>query len=201
MATVLEATTELEAVNVMLSNIGESPVNTLDDSDVVDAGIAKTILKSISREVQTRGYWFNTDIERTFNPTADNRIQLPVNTLRVDAAGTDRTDKDFVQRGRFLWDRVNHTYTITEDVLLNIVVGLDFADLPESARRYITVRAARIFQERLLGAQSISAFNAQDEGRALAHLASEDLEAADYNMLTDSYSTQSILGRNFFTMR
>jgi len=201
MATVLEATTELEAVNVMLSNIGESPVNTLDDNDVVDAGIAKTILKSISREVQSQGLWFNTDVERSFVPTIDKRIQLPVNTLRVDTAGTDRTSKDFVQRGRFLWDRVNHTYDIEESVLLNLVLGLDFEELPESARRYITVRAARIFQERMLGTPTISPFNQQDEAMARAMLMSEDLEASDHNMLTDSYSTQYTLQRRNFIMR
>lgn len=201
MATVLEATTELEAVNVMLSNIGESPVNTLDDNDVVDAGIAKTILKSISREVQSQGLWFNTDVERSFVPTIDKRIQLPVNTLRVDTAGTDRTSKDYVQRGRFLWDRVNHTYDIEESVLLNLVLGLDFEELPESARRYITVRAARIFQERMLGTPTISSFNQQDEAMARAMLMSEDLEASDHNMLTDSYSTQYTLQRRNFIMR
>ena len=54
-------TTELEAVNVMLSNIGESPVNTLEDDNVIDATVARTILKSISREVQALGWNFNTD--------------------------------------------------------------------------------------------------------------------------------------------
>lgn len=201
MALILEATTELEAINVMLTNIGESPVNTLDDSDVVDAGIARTILKSISREVQTAGYWFNTDIDRVFQPTADNRIQIPVNTLRVDTSGVDRTEKNYVQRGRFLWDRENHTYDIEEKVTLTVVVGLDFEELPESARRYITVRAARIFQERMLGTPTISQFNQQDELMARAQFLSEDLEAADNNMLSDSHSTQSILGRHYFTMR
>lgn len=201
MALILEPTTELEAINVMLTNIGESPVTTLDDSDVVDAGIARTILKSINREVQTAGFWFNTDIDRKFQPTTDNRIQLPVNTLRVDTSGTDRYSKNFVQRGRFLWDRENHTYDIEEEVILTVVVGLDFDELPESARRYITVRAARIFQERMLGTPTISQFNQQDELMARAQFLSEDLEAADNNMLTDSNSTQSILGRHFFTMR
>ena len=201
MALILEPTTELEAINVMLTNIGESPVTTLDDSDVVDAGIARTILKSINREVQTQGFWFNTDINRTFQPTADNRIQLPVNTLRVDTSGTDRYSKNYVQRGRFLWDRENHTYDIEEEVILTVVVGLDFDELPESARRYITVRAARIFQERMLGTPTISQFNAQDELMARSAFLSEDMEAADHNMLSDSNSTQSILGRHFFTMR
>lgn len=198
---ILENTTELEAVNVMLSNIGESPVNTLDDSDVVDAGIAKTILRSVSREVQSRGYWFNTDIERKFAPTTDNRIQLPANTLRVDTSGSDRQSKNFVQRGRFLYDTENHTYDIEETVTVTIVTGLGFDELPESARRYTTLRAARIFQERMLGTPTISAFNEDDERHALSDLVSEDLEASDHNMLSDSATLQYTLGRTFFTMR
>lgn len=198
---ILDNTTELEAVNVMLSNIGESPVNTLDDSDVVDAGIAKTILRSVSREVQARGWWFNTDLQRSFTPTTDSRIQLPQNTLRVDTAGTDRVEKNFVQRGRFLYDAANHTYDITEDAILNIVVGLDFEELPESARRYINLRAARIFQERMLGTPTISAFNERDEVVALSMLQSEDMEASDLNMLNDSTSVQFTLGRNALIMR
>ena len=44
-------TTELEAVNIMLSTIGEAPVNNLD-SGLVDAETAETILKNVSRDVQ-----------------------------------------------------------------------------------------------------------------------------------------------------
>lgn len=201
MATLLSATTELEAVNIMLTNIGESPVNSLEDQDVVDAGIARTILSSVNREVQSRGWWFNTDLDREFTPTVSKRIQLPQNTLRVDTTATDRREKNYIQRGRFLYDRVNHTYDIEEKAIVTIVVGLDFEDLPESARRYITLRAARIFQERMLGTPTVSSFNEKDEGLARAMLVSEDAEAADYNMLSDSNTVQYTLQRSFFTMR
>lgn len=196
----LQQTTELEAINVMLTNIGESPVTTLNDPDVVDAGIARTILASINREVQSMGWWFNIDIQREFTPTTSNRIQLPINTLRVDTSG-ETIDKNYVQRGRFLYDVVKHTMTITKPVTLDIVQGLDFDELPESARRYMTIRAARIFQERLLGTPTVSSFNVKDEDNAMAALKSEHAEATDHNILHDSYSTSNILQRNFFTMR
>ena len=48
------ATTELEAINTMLSVIGESPVNTVDGSGVVDAVLARQILHEVSRHVQSR---------------------------------------------------------------------------------------------------------------------------------------------------
>lgn len=196
----LQQTTELEAINVMLTNIGESPVTTLNDPDVVDAGIARTILASVNREVQSMGWWFNIDIQREFVPTSSNRIQLPLNTLRVDTTGLS-VEKNYVQRGRFLYDVVKHTFNITDPVTLDIVQGLDFDELPEVARRYITVRAARIFQERLLGTPTVSSFNMKDEETAMAALKSEHSEAADHNILHDSYSTSTILQRNYFTMR
>jgi len=195
---VMTSTTELEAVNVMLSNIGESPVNTLDDDNVVDAGIAKTILRNVSREVQSEGWFFNTDYNRPFLPNADNRIQLPQNILKVDPSDVSTR---YVQRGRFMYDRENHTYDILEAVELNVVIGASFEDLPETAKRYISLRSARIFQERMLGTPTISQFNAQDEMRAYASLKTEENNAADHNVLNDSATLQYTVQRTYFTMR
>ena len=43
-----------------------------------------------------------------------NQIELPSNALRVDNANQD-ADLDLVERGRKLWDRENHTYTINKE--------------------------------------------------------------------------------------
>ena len=53
----LSATTKLEAVNIMLSTIGENPVNSLT-SGLVDAELAETILGSVSKAVQSEGWNF-----------------------------------------------------------------------------------------------------------------------------------------------
>ena len=52
--------TELESVNVILSTIGESPLNSLSGSLPVDGTVAKNVLSEISREVQSAGWHFNT---------------------------------------------------------------------------------------------------------------------------------------------
>lgn len=196
MSSILQATTELEAVNIMLSNIGESPVNSFLDSDVVDAGTARNILASINREVQSHGWWFNTDINRRFLPNTAGEIVMPPNVLKVDTSGPDLKDKNLVLRGNRLYDRINHTYKISDSVILTLVLGLSFTDLPETARRYITIRAARIFQERMLGAPSISNFNMKDEAEANNALIAEDTDAGDFNYLTDSLTPQRILNRH-----
>ena len=195
MTVLLTGTTELEAVNIMLSNIGESPVNSLNDEDVVDAGIAKTILASVNREVQTRGWWFNTEIDKTFLPNTEKRVIFGPHILRIDTSSEDVSRKIYVQRGRYLYDTKANSYTVEQPVKLTVVVGLQFSDIPESARRYITLRASRIFQERMLGAPSISSFNEKDEYHARAALIAEENEATDYNMLTSSITPQRTLNR------
>ena len=52
MATV---TSKLESINVMLTSIGESPVNTITSSTTTDVSIAVQILDNVSREVQSVG--------------------------------------------------------------------------------------------------------------------------------------------------
>ena len=53
--------TELEAVNVLLTTIGEAPVNTLTGNQVTDVTIANQVLTEVSREVQAQGWHFNTE--------------------------------------------------------------------------------------------------------------------------------------------
>ena len=136
-------TTKLEAVNTMLSAIGEAPVTALN-LGLVEADIAETILESVSKEVQSQGYSFNRQLSVVFNPDSNNNIILPADILRADS--TQKTGNlDLVQRGLKMFDRVNNTYTITGTVYLDIVTQLDFLDLPEVVKRYITIRACLLY--------------------------------------------------------
>ena len=82
----------------MLGHIGEAPVNSIADTSTlpVSASTALSVLDEVSREVQTMGWHFNATNIYTRTPQPDNTIQLPANTLHVDA--TDGS-KDVVQRG------------------------------------------------------------------------------------------------------
>jgi hypothetical protein len=54
--------TELEAINDMLSAIGESPVASLDEaSGVADAQIALQLLRRASRWLQKKGWHWNSE--------------------------------------------------------------------------------------------------------------------------------------------
>jgi len=189
----LTPTTKLEAVNVCLTNIGEAPVASLTGLQV-DAQVASSIIDEVSREVQSNGWHWNTEVH-TISPNISNQILLPANTLRVDTVEKDRS-LDVVQRGMKLYDRKDNTYTFTGALRLHLTVALDFDEIPEAARRYITMRSSRVFQERTLGSESLSKFNRGDEQQAWALLQHEEAETGDHNMITDSYSTYTTVARN-----
>lgn len=189
----LSPTTELEAINTMLSTIGESPVNAVEDTGNVDVVIARQILQSVSREVQARGWHFNTEINYTITPDSDGYLVLPNTVLKVDTVYPD-SSKDVVVRGSRLYDREKHTYVFTDAVKVDMTILLTFDELPEVARNYVTIRASRIFQERVVGSDTLHAFNSQDEARAMVSLMEYEADTADLNILSGNYSVYRILG-------
>ena len=148
MTTVLTPTSELEAINTILSVIGESPISSLSEvSSVADAVTAQSILSEVSRQVQTKGWHFNTEKDFELTPDTYNKeILVPTNALRVDSMGDDR-EMDVVQRGNKLYDRKKHTFQFDKSIKCDLVVLLPFDQLPQAARHYITIKAARIFSD------------------------------------------------------
>ena len=185
---------KLESVNVMMTAIGESPVNTITSSTTTDVSIAIQILDNVSREVQSVGWHFNTDTNYPLVRNTSNQIELPANCLRVDTSNAD-INLDLVERARKLWDRKNHTYTLTKDMKVNITWLLEFIEIPETARRYITIRAARIFQDRMLASETLHRFHQMDELQALSALKEDEGDTRDHSIF-DNYSTYRVLDRD-----
>lgn len=192
------ATTELEAVNVMLTNIGETPVSSLEDEQVVDAAMARSILSNVTRELQTQAFHWNTDIQLKLTRNTKKQIVLPPNVMRVSPSGNDKM-LAVVQRGRFLYNRGSHTYEFDHDVTCDVTIALPFDEIPEVARRYITLRSARIFQERMISSDRLSAMDRADEFKAYSDLLNEEAQVGGYNALAGNVSAQRIVNRYGFT--
>ena len=189
-------TTKLEAVNIMISVIGESPVNTLSGTSVpVTVTQAVHALEETSKAIQSEGWHFNTEYDYPLVPDANtSKITLPNNTLKVDLDPELNTDTDAVQRGTTLYDRKNHRDTWTKDLKAIITFELEFEELPEQFRHYISVKAARIFDARFLGSREIEGFALRDEIEAKARAIESDTENADRTIF-DHYSVLRVLDR------
>jgi len=184
--TIQTRTTELEAVNTILSTIGEAPLSTLTGSLPVDGTMAKSVLNEINREVQSMGWHFNTQPKVTLSKDAGNStIPLATNILRVELNPYihSKTDYDIVQRNNILFNLVTNTSTFTEDLKdVKVVYLLDFADIPEQAKRYITIRSARVFHDRTLGANTLHKFSVADEEKSLVILRQAEASTGDYSV-------------------
>ena len=189
--------TELEAVNTMLTTIGEQPVSSLDNlAGLQDASIARQILTNISRTVQSKGWVFNLDLQVTYSPNTNGEIILGSNVLRIDTTSKVRkSTKDIVERGGKLYDRENNTSVFTDDVVVDRVIVLSFNDLPEAARRYIATRAARVFHDREAGSGELHRFFQEDEQMAWTELLEYESEVGDYTIF-DDYDVYRVIERN-----
>ena len=187
-------TTKLDAINSMLIGIGEAPVNTLN-SGLQEAEVAAILLDNVSREVQSACWSFNTDLRYTLTPNTAKEIVLPSNTLVVDTTKLKRDyNTDIIERKSILYDRTKNSYEFDGDVEVDITYLFDFEELPEVARRYITLRAGRKFQENILGSSEMTQLQFKDEQAALINLRDFESQSADYNIF-DNYDTYAAVDR------
>ena len=186
------ATTELECINVMLASIGEAPINSLVGTLPVDARIAQSTLTEVNKSVQSEGWSFNTETDVTLTRDGSNQIHLPINVLRVDANIHQHPTIDPIQRGLKLYDRQNNKFEFEEDLICTVVYFRDFSEIPEPARYYMNIKAARLFVDRLVGDQALRTYTKEDETRARSILMETDLVNGDHNMLRGDPSLTNI---------
>lgn len=178
----------------MLNAIGEGQVSSLDTGNA-DVQQCVRLLRDHSRKVQKRGWWFNRDEDFVLTPDGNGYLVLPSNTLRVDPSSEDRWEKPWVQRGNKLYNAQDHTFVFTDTVKVDLITGLDWDLLPQTARDYITACAGLEFVDTDMANETRHSFTTQRKNEAWLELLKEEAEAADYNMLRDSDSGLEMASR------
>ena len=179
----LARTTFLEAVNRVLQMMGEAPVNSLNGQFGL-AQQAQDMLNDISRKVQVDGWSFNTDYEREMLPDAvTQEVAVGPNVSRVVVDPYNYPSLDVVQRGSRLYDRRSKTYEFTDAFNADVTYFLEWEELPEHARQYITIKAGRHLQEAILGSADLSKINITAEAEARALFMEEEGAVSQTNML------------------
>ena len=186
---------ELEAVNMLLAAVGEAAVSSLETATTVDVTQAKNLLSNINREVQQKGWHFNTEWDVVLSLDSDNRIPLGTTVLSIYSP-TKMTTIRGREGSPILYDLDNNTFTWTTSINDAVTITLlDFEDIPQTARQYITTKAARIFQEEIIGQVSAEAVNRQEEVEAYADLLDDEGERSGYNVgygTRDMYNTTKL---------
>ena len=177
-------TTQLQAINQMLTGIGQAPVVSLDTANP-EIATALSILDSVNREVQGEGWNFNTEVNYPFTPDANNEIVVPENVLQLSDNKTSNSQQyQTVLRNGKLYDKVFHTYEFpgVDPVLCDVVWLFNFEDLPQVFQDYITQRAARVFAGSVVGSKEMFQFNQQDEGILRANCLAYDTGTSEVNI-------------------
>ena len=189
-------TTELEAVNEILTQAGHSEILTTEElTTVQEAKDALRILKRVSREEQSKSYYFNTedDVEVTLDVSGE--YVVPTEILRIDP--TDYT-KNYVMRGGKLYDLTTQSTSLgsaSASLKVNLVREVPYEDLPETARNYFLKRAIRTFLSRYHGERELMELSRQDEIEAKVAFEADNFESSDFNMLDNPDNGDIYYGR------
>ena len=170
----------------MLQTIGESAVTDLADP-AYEVSAAVTVLDEVVRDVCLDSYVFNTEEDRVLTANVSGKYVAtspePYVQIRNQGSG-----EDYVIRSGFVYSMKDKTDTFTagDTITITGVYLLEFLELPEAAKRYCVVRAARTFADRMVGSKDIRAFSERDEFEAKAKLADYEFGVDKINMLGDS---------------
>ena len=67
-----------------------------------------------------------------------------------------------------------------------------FSKIPEQAKRYITIRSARVFHDRTLGSGTLHKFTIQDEARALSVLRQAETETGEFSIFDSHLQSYTV---------
>ena len=183
--------TELDAVNSILMSVGETPVNTLTVQSP-EVAIAQKTLRQVCREIQAEGWSYNTENQYPIDLDTNNQCIIPNNVLQLDLNIFEHgKDYDVVRRSdngvMKVYDKKNHTFTFENcsKLYFDIVWMLDFEDLPQAFKDYITTRASRIASNRMVNSQPSAKLLETDEAAARALAVEYEMKQSDHNIFND----------------
>ncbi len=176
-------TTKLEAINTMLSCIGQAPLNTLQGTKSYFTIAAEKILEDETKRIQMQGWDFNSEDFYEIRPNVNNYVEIPKNLIMIKFP-TLYKNRYVVREGK-LYDKFKHTYEIPQPIKCSVVWAFEFEDLPEVAQQYATMSAAYKFCKRELGAEKASQYCQEDLMEARVALEQHELEIGEYTMIPD----------------
>lgn len=172
----------LDAVNLCLRYIGEMPVPSTVDIDSLDelheARIIRNELLTTSRELQTKGWWFNREPWEFIPNSVDSKIAVPVTVLTIKG-----TNANYVIRGGNLYDVEGNTFIFDGKVECLVIWELNFEELPQSFAQYVAYITAMDVQSFLRGDTATNERLRQKVAESYLVVQKEDLSYNQYNLI------------------
>ena len=154
--------------------------------------IAQKTLRQVCREVQAEGWSYNTENEYPIDTDTNNQVIVPNNVLQMDL-NIFQHGKDYnvVLRSdngiKKVYDKKGHTFTFEncDKLYFDMVWMVDFEDLPQAFKDYITARASRIASNRMVNNPQASRLLEADEASLRALALEYECKQSDHNIFND----------------
>tara|TARA_R100000781_G_scaffold110636_1_gene76212 strand:- start:2077 stop:2739 length:663 start_codon:yes stop_codon:yes gene_type:complete len=180
-------TSLLDAVNILLENIGEQPVNTLENQQIQDARFAERVLLEFHKEGQVKGWSWNSEHCYPFSKdSSTGEVSIPSNVVQFALDPYVYANR-YVLRGQRLYDTTNRTYVMESTVTkieADVIWLMPWDETPEAYNRWTTIRSARVFSARVLGTDASFRYTAADERDAQTVLERMEQQQEQPNILT-----------------
>ncbi len=181
--------TELDAVNQILSSVGQAPVTTLDQQNP-EVSIALNTLREANKQVQAEGWTFNTEHHYELTGDANTfEITYPTNALQIDTTRSQHFDDyDPVRRGGKLYDRHKHTFLwknedgTAKTIQVDVIWYFNFTEVPVAVQNYITARACVMAAVKMVGDKELMSLLHQQEINTRAAALEYETSQGDFTM-------------------
>ena len=173
----------LDAVNQLLSSIGEAPVSELEVGNP-EVDLALATLEQVNTEVQAERWHFNTEYNFPLAVNTEGEVEVPSNVLFIQV-NKDKvpTNLDLCERQGKLYDRVTHRFDFTTTpVPVDVVWQFPFEELPRPFQLFVAARACRVFVTRSLGSKDMVQMTTMDEQRLRANCVAYDVDEQQLTM-------------------
>lgn len=182
--------TRLEAVNRILMSMGELPVDDLENP-LTEVELALKHIDMANAEVQLDGWYFNTE-SVSLIPDEKGNVLIPYDAVKVI-----NLPYGFVVVSGRVYDDINKTFNINKKVKCSVVKLMDFEDIPMAFALWITLRAAKKYQNNTLTSASLANNLEREELEAMLLAKKEHRQIARPNLKGTSagYHIQKVLRR------
>lgn len=180
---------QLDVLNNCLGTMGEAPLNAIDDAHTYRGAIL-SILNTVNREYQARGWWFNRELLTIQVGGLDSAGYLPGDTINVRM--TEGETRKLVQRGRRLYDVQAGSYVIDSQVKVILVRLVPFEDTPELFAAYVAAETVLRFQKRYDGDSTKTRQLNDEQVAARVAATAEEIRQVGANLITENPRLQQI---------
>lgn len=170
--------------------MGELPVDELDES-VTETALALAHIDIANKEIQLEDWYFNTERVKLI-PDDKGHITLPFDAVRV----LDLPPHISVIHNT-LYNDINQTFVFNKEIECRVIKLVDFEYLPLSFAIWVTLRAAKKYQNNTLTSAFLAENLQREETEAMLVAKKEHRQIARPNLKGTSagYHIQKVLRR------